>query len=317
LSRLWSCFAHMVHWAGMSGPQNGAKLEEELFLRRKVFANLPRIVLPESEADNLRDGCESLTSIGSLSERFATFFHKDKVFVERCSLLFHKCVAAGRLEDAMYVYGPIRLCFPSMPDPEVDRAFQLRPATYSKLLRAAQSPEVELYKFQIFLLSRFVDRKQQTREDRVMFVLFYVTLALDDKEQLFLLFDHDSTRGMLTVKGDEVALRSAYNTITSSKRALFWPSYEWLRRLAFADRRATVYEQMAYDMAPRGMEVEVPSPCFSASPMKQCLYCGHDDAKSLQLCGLCLKATYCCVECQSRDWPRHKLECALLAQSKT
>jgi hypothetical protein len=44
----------------------------------------------------------------------------------------------------------------------------------------------------------------------------------------------------------------------------------------------------------------------------RCCVCGHDSTKSkIKFCHTCRLTTYCSLECQSADWPEHKMTCKM------
>ncbi|KAF7318910.1 hypothetical protein HMN09_00226800 [Mycena chlorophos] len=51
---------------------------------------------------------------------------------------------------------------------------------------------------------------------------------------------------------------------------------------------------------------------------KTCLACFKTEKKEqkFQRCGKCKKATYCSKECQTKDWPSHKVHCAWQGQNR-
>jgi hypothetical protein len=42
--------------------------------------------------------------------------------------------------------------------------------------------------------------------------------------------------------------------------------------------------------------------------IETCAYC-HKKGTGLPLCGRCLRAHYCSVDCQRNDWPKHRETC--------
>ncbi|KAG8923201.1 hypothetical protein FRC02_011292 [Tulasnella sp. 418] len=48
-----------------------------------------------------------------------------------------------------------------------------------------------------------------------------------------------------------------------------------------------------------------------------CMRCAKEagrDGASIRRCGRCNRATYCGKECQTMDWPTHKIECRQIVQ---
>jgi hypothetical protein len=50
---------------------------------------------------------------------------------------------------------------------------------------------------------------------------------------------------------------------------------------------------------------------------RECTRAGCDKKQPQKKCGLCRIAWYCCTDCQKKDWPGHKEQCARLAAART